>query len=194
MSLLMMTTDHSHELAARSFLAAEPFRSASRYRRYLLAQYAFYADVLPLASALDRRTPISITRFHSRYEALTMDMQDIGVCFPEAAASSTIDGTSAISLPEALGWFFVAERLSRALSAMLGAVSKLGFTVAFGARHLSFSRLDRANSWCRFRYALNSVKLTGSERLLAANGAGSAYDQVLDLIDTHLARGPCRGP
>ena len=179
---LKAATHDAHERLDQRIMAAEPFASRERYGLFVKVQHQFHRDIDALYgnAALDKLLPDLAGR--RRLPLIVRDLADLGLQSP------TLDGSvafgSAIDIPTAFGWLYVAEGSNLGAAFLLKDAAKLGLSETFGARHLAGAPEGRGLHWRTFTAALDAHELTDAQEHRVIAGAVAAFARVRGLVET----------
>ncbi|WP_029354893.1 biliverdin-producing heme oxygenase [Bosea sp. 117] len=171
----------AHERVDNGVMAAAPFASKANYERFLRFQYRLLRRVEPLYADAGLQPLLPELAGRSRLDALEQDFADLGLAPPAVAFGPRLP------IAEALGWLYVVEGSNMGAAFLAKEATKLGFSDAFGARHLAGHPEGRGLHWRRFTAALDAVELTPDEDVRAAQAAADAFAHVEALIREELA-------
>lgn len=184
--LLKAATSHAHDLLDNEIMAARPFASLQRYRRFLCMQYVLHRDACGLYEDAALQALIPPLATLARLPAIIGDMADLGVLTPGVPAA----GTASVppDTAEGLGWLYVLEGSNLGAAFLYKAALKLGLSDSHGARHLAASPDGRAAQWRRFTACLDTAELDGSARERATAGAEAAFSHARSLAARFLGQ------
>ena len=180
---LKAATADSHDRLDSRIMALDPFAARDRYVRFLRAQHGFHRAIAPLYAtpALQALFPDLATRAR---EALTAaDLADLGATAEEGATPDL----AGISIPEALGWLYVAEGSSLGAAFLLKAAARIDLDTSFGARHLAGHPDGRAAHWRRFTAVVDGAAMTEAEEAAMIEGARAAFARFRMLAEAAFA-------
>jgi heme oxygenase (biliverdin-IX-beta and delta-forming) len=171
-------TDALHEHLHTVVASIAPFDSRENYARFVEVQYIFHREVEPLyrRPALQVLLPDLDTR--SRRAAAAADLQDLGRSLPSVEAGLA----ETLSVPQAIGWLFVAEGSTLGAAILLKRVQSLGLSESFGARHMAPHPSGRAKLWKRFVDALDGLQLSEEDDAELIGGARMAFQHFGELL------------
>lgn len=175
-ALLRETTGPAHRQLDDRVAAADPFGDRGRYLGFLRMQHAFHRRLSPLYRRPDLGAHLPGLAARDRLPAIAADLADLG---GETPASPAADAS--VSMPEALGWLYVAEGSTLGAAVLLRRAEALGLGAGFGARHLAPAPEGVARHWADFAAALDAVPLDGAGRQEAVIGAVAAFDTAAAL-------------
>jgi heme oxygenase len=181
---LKAATHDAHEHLDKAIMAGEPFASRDRYARFLKVQNAFHRDIDALYD--DRALDVLLPDLGGRRRLLLIeqDLADLGT-EPLAFDAPPVFGSgTAVNLPTALGWLYIAEGSNMGAAFLLKwAKEKLGLSEEFGARHLAGAPEGRGLHWRTFTAALDEVALSDEDEARVIAGAQAAFRRVHGLVD-----------
>lgn len=182
---LKVSTQAAHERLDSRIMAGQPFRDRERYGLFIRVQYLFHRDIdaLYLIPALQAVLPDLDGR--RRLAAIRQDLADLGQGVPDPVASAF---GSAVDLPTAFGWLYVAEGSNLGAAFLFKAAAALGLDAGFGARHLAGHPDGRAQHWREFTAALDALELEPEEDARVIAGAEAAFAHVRALVDATFTR------
>ncbi len=179
---LKAATQEAHEQLDQRIMAAEPFASRERYGLFVKVQHQFHHDIDALygSAVLDNLLPDLAGR--RRLPLIVRDLADLGLQLPTPDGSAAFG--SAIDVPTAFGWLYVAEGSNLGAAFLLKDVAKLGLAETFGARHLAGAPEGRGLHWRTFTAALDAHELSEEEEQRVIAGAVAAFARVRGLVET----------
>lgn len=162
-SLLRDRTSHLHrDLDAQVGM----FATAADYLRYLTGTWRFRAQIEAALPGHAGWQPMRLA------DSVRDDLADLGEPVPPAKAASWAPANAA----EMLGACYVLEGSAVGARMLVVAAEKLGFTGAFGARHLHLQAADRRR-WPQFIDLLDASPAGDTQSALA--GAEAAFRLAL---------------
>lgn len=179
---LKAATGDTHSRLDQSIMAGEPFAGRDRYGLFVKVQQAFHRDIDALYddAALDALLPDLQGR--RRLGLIEQDLIDLGAEALPADTAPAFQRNSAVDLPAALGWLYVAEGSNLGAAFLLKDAAKLGLSEEFGARHLAGAPEGRGLHWRTFTAALDGVPLSEAEEARVVAGAEAAFRRVHGLV------------
>lgn len=175
-------TDAQHQRMHALMERAQPFASRERYAGFVAIQYLFQRDVMHLFDDPRVRAVVDDLDCRGRVEAAHADLHDLGAAVPDAPLATT-----AVKMPEALGWLYVSEGSTLGAAFLLKeAQQQLGLGATFGARNLAAYPDGRARVWKRFVASIDSDALADTEHDAVLAGANAAYDRFGALLQAHF--------
>lgn len=168
-----------HDLMAQ----LQPFSSRARYASFVAAQYHFQRDVEHLFDDPVLRAAVPDLQVRGREAATLADLADLDIATDQAAIATT-----AVRMPEALGWLYVSEGSTLGAALLLKEVKdRLGLHEQFGARHLAASPEGRALVWRRFVGLLDQPGLSPAAQQAVLDGAKAAFTRFGELLRQQFA-------
>jgi heme oxygenase (biliverdin-IX-beta and delta-forming) len=183
---LKAATHATHDRLDLKVMDAAPFATREGYARFLRMQWAFHAEIAGLYGDARLQVLLPGLAGRQRLALIGVDLADLGQALPEQAEPPRFPVGAGVSLPEALGWLYVAEGSNIGAALLRKEAAKLGMSDDLGARHLAPGPGGPAAHWRDFTGALDAVALgePQEERVLA--GAQEAFARVHLLVDRHL--------
>ncbi|MBS9478321.1 biliverdin-producing heme oxygenase [Ancylobacter radicis] len=169
-------TTAAHEMVDTTVMGAKPFASRENYERFLRFQYRLHRHVEPLYAAPELQDLLPGLADRSRLDPLEQDFADLGLTLPEAGFGPVLPKA------EALGWLYVVEGSNMGAAFLAKDAARIGFSSAFGARHLAGHADGRGLHWRRFTAGLDAVDLTEAEEREAEAAATAAFNHVLEIV------------
>lgn len=176
-AFLKQRTAGAHAALEARIEALRPFASRERYALFLRAQLAFHQYVEPLYRQAPTAHLLPDNEHRSRLGRVEADLADLGAT---AGPGGSADFGS---LPERLGWLYVAEGSKLGAAVLLKAVDALGLHGDFGARHLAADDRGRGLSWRRFTATLNDQALSPADDRRVAEAANDAFRFFADQVE-----------
>jgi heme oxygenase (biliverdin-IX-beta and delta-forming) len=164
-------TDAQHQRMHALMERAQPFANRERYAGFVAIQYLFQRDVMYLFDDPRVRAVVDDLDCRGRVEAARADLLDLAAVVPDNSIA-----TSAVKMPEALGWLYVSEGSTLGAAFLLKeAQQQLGLSAGFGARNLAAYPEGRARAWRRFVASLDGDALDTADHDAVLAGANAAY-------------------
>ncbi|MCI8210200.1 heme oxygenase [Pseudomonas sp. S25] len=183
---LNQITHAPHERLDKAVKANAPFETLESYKRFVVAQYLFQAELQGLYNDPELKQIVPDLPARCRAEQAKADLADLNTAIPE-----TIDG--AVSQPgkaEALGWLFVSEGSKLGAAFLIKRAVALDLSENFGARHLGEPAGGRAEGWKSFIRTLDGLSFTAQEEAEADKGALAAFERFNVLLQHAYAHAP----
>lgn len=180
---LKTTSSEVHDGLDQAIMAAEPFANTDRYAKFVQVQNAFHADIAALYQVADLQSLIPDLDHRCRYPHTGQDLADLKATPLPDQPPLQFTCQTALDMPTALGWLYVAEGSNLGAAFLLKAAAKLGLSETYGARHLAASPEGRANAWRSFTAALDAPELSAEEELRVDLGAQAAFRRVRGLVN-----------
>lgn len=190
---LKSATAGAHERLDRRIMAAEPFASRARYGLFVNVQHAFHRDIDALYADATLDGLLPDLKGRRRLPAVSQDLADLDLPVPSYTAPPAFTPSTAIDLPTALGWLYVAEGSNLGAAFLLKDVARLGLGESFGARHLAGAPEGRGLHWRTFTAALDAFELSEDEEQRVVAGAVAAFARVQNLVETLMPLPSGRG-
>ncbi|RIV82247.1 biliverdin-producing heme oxygenase [Aurantiacibacter xanthus] len=183
---LKALTRETHDRLDKSIMAAASFATVEGYGRFVTVQYLFHRDIDALYdnTALQVLLPGLMER--RRLPLIAADLTDLGLPFPHDEAPAAFMQTSAIDIPAALGWLYVAEGSNMGAALLRKEAAKIGLSDEYGARHLAPATEGPAAHWRAFIAALDAAELSAEEEACVVAGANAAFARVQALVDARI--------
>lgn len=161
--------------------AHAPFDNRDSFARFVLAQYAFQAQLTALYT-----DPALIALFpdlpeRCRAVQAKADLRDLGLSAPAVSPLPTM------SQALALGWLFVSEGSKLGAAFLIKRAEAMGLSDTFGARHLGEPAGGRAEGWKRFVHTLNTLELDSEAEAELDQGALAAFEHFGELLEQAYA-------
>lgn len=159
--------------------ANAPFDSIGGFSRFVVAQYLFQWELMPLYNdpALIAIFPALPSR--CRAAQAKADLADLGTDVP----ASVPGGMGQPGLAEALGWLFVSEGSKLGAAFLIKRAAALGLSENFGARHLGEPEGGRAEGWKQFVRILDGQELSAEDETAVDKGALAAFNRFTVLLE-----------
>ena len=185
---LKAATHSTHDSLDKRVMAADIFASRDSFTRFLRVQYRFHRDIDALYSHQGLLALIPDLAERRRLPKIASDLQDLGSDIP---AHSTPLVNADISLPNALGWLYVAEGSNLGGTVLFKlARDRLQLHADFGARHLAAHADGAARHWRSFTAALDAAPLAAEQESLVVEGARKAFQSVRGYVEDELHTDP----
>lgn len=181
---LKAATHATHERLDKGIMGHDPFANRERYGLFVKVQHAFHRDIDALYddAALDMLLPDLGGR--RRLKLIGQDLADLGLEPLAVDAPPAFSADTAVDLPRALGWLYVAEGSNMGAAFLLKwAKEKLALSEDFGARHLAGAPEGRGLHWRTFTAALDEISLSDEDEARVVAGAEAGFRRVLGLVD-----------
>ncbi len=183
---LKALTRETHEGVDRSIMSAASFATVESYIGFLKMQYLFHRDIAALYDAPSLQALLPGLADRQRLGLIETDLADLGIAFPTADQPAHFSAT-AIDVPTALGWLYVAEGSNMGAALLRKEAAKIGLSDGHGARHLSPPPEGPAPHWRSFITALDAAPLDKADEPRVEVGALAAFARVQALIDGYVA-------
>jgi heme oxygenase len=166
-----------------------PFDSASSYGRFVQMQYLFQTELQHLYTdpALVAIFPDLAQR--CRADAARADLLDLGLPLPAPLPGALARPGRAT----ALTWIRVSEGSKLGAAILIKRANALGFTEAFGARHLAEPEGGRAQGWKAFNAVFDVLPFSAAEEAEADQAALDAFSRLHVLLQYTYAE-PTQSP
>lgn len=175
---LKIETADEHERMHALMHDGQPFANRQRYGRFVAAQWAFQGDLAQLMGDPALRAIVPDLALRARQDAALADLHDLGAPVPDEAPA-----TSEVTMPQALGWVYVAEGSTLGAAFLLKEAEKsLGLSATFGARCLAAYPEGRLRVWRRFTETLDGPDVPAASHDAVIAGALQAYARFGDLL------------
>ncbi|MEG1678708.1 MAG: biliverdin-producing heme oxygenase [Stenotrophomonas sp.] len=189
---LKAATHNTHDSLDKRVMAADIFASRDSFARFLRVQYRFHRDIDALYAHQGLLALIPDLAERRRLPKIARDLQDLGSDIP---AHSTPLVDTDISLPNALGWLYVAEGSNLGGTVLFKlARDRLQLHADFGARHLAAHADGAARHWRSFTAALDAAPLAAEQEALVVEGAREAFQSVRGYVEDELQTDPVPVP
>lgn len=163
--------------------AHTPFETQANFARFVVAQYLFQSELVPLYNDADLTAIVPDLPARCRAEAAMADLADLDTEVPGPVAG-------ALHLPskaQALGWLFVSEGSKLGAAFLIKRAVGLGLSETFGARHLGEPAGGRAEGWKSFVKTLDGLELSAQEEAELDKGAIDAFNRFTLLLEQAYA-------
>jgi len=181
---LKTATKPVHERLDTRIMQARPFDSLDRYGQFLLVQHDFHVRVSPLYQRDDLAQILPDLKARDRLPRIEQDLADLKMDVPsQPSPIPALEPT----IPEALGWLYVAEGSNLGAAFLLKAAQKLGLSEDFGARHLAAAAEGRGLHWKTFTAALDAIALGLDEQTQLITAAERAFDSVRNAVEARFS-------
>lgn len=169
--------------------AYAPFDGVESYGRFVQMQYLFQAELQHLYNdpALVALFPDLPAR--CRADAAKADLADLGLPVPAPLAGALNNPNQAT----ALTWIRVSEGSKLGAAILIKRANALGFTEAFGARHLAEPEGGRAQGWKAFNAVFDALPFSEAEEAAADQAALDAFSRLHVLLQYTYAE-PAQSP
>ena len=189
---LKAATHSTHDSLDKRVMAADIFASRDSFTRFLRVQYRFHRDIDALYSHQGLLALIPDLAERRRLARIALDLQDLGSDVP-VHSTPLVDAN--ISLPNALGWLYVAEGSNLGGTVLFKlARDRLQLHADFGARHLAAHADGAARHWRSFTAALDAAPLAAEQEALLVEGARAAFQNVRGYVEDELQTDPVPVP
>lgn len=182
---LKAATHDAHETLDKRIMAADPFSSRERYGLFLRVQHAFHRDIDTLYGCAKLETLLPDLAGRRRLPQIEQDLADLGLA-SMMPASEPLFAASAVDIPSALGWLYVAEGSNLGAAFLLKEAAKLGLSDGFGARHLAGAPEGRGLHWRTFVAALDGIDLDAAEEERVIHGAIDGFRRVQSYVEAEM--------
>ena len=185
---LKAATSTTHDSLDKRVMAADIFANRDNFARFLRVQYRFHRDIDALYSHAGLLALVPDLAERRRLPRISHDLLDLGSDVPAETAPAVDAG---ISLPEALGWLYVAEGSNLGGTVLFKlARERLQLGADFGARHLAAHADGAARHWRSFTAVLDAAELAAAHEALVVEGARTAFQTVRAYVDEELHADP----
>lgn len=175
---LNQITNAPHAELDLAVKAHAPFETLESYRRFVVAQYAFQAELQALYSDPQLIAIMPDLAQRCRAEQAKADLADLGVEVPAPVTGALQNPNTA----QALGWLFVSEGSKLGAAFLIKRAVALNLSDTFGARHLGEPAGGRAEGWKTFVRTLDSLTFSAEEEAQVEQGAIAAFDRFNVLL------------
>ncbi|MBB4842949.1 heme oxygenase [Paucibacter oligotrophus] len=187
-SQALKAASHStHERLDHRIMRAQPFAELANYGRFLQMQWRFHTDIAALFERADLALLLPDLWERQRLREIERDLADLNLAPPAPGAQPPALQAQQATLPEALGWFYVAEGSNLGAALLFKAAANLGLDERRGARHLAGHPEGRLRHWRGFTDMLDAQPLTAADQDSMAAGARAAFERVHHHVDMLLA-------
>lgn len=185
---LKAATSTTHDSLDKRVMAADIFANRDNFARFLRVQYRFHRDIDALYSHAGLLALVPDLAERRRLPRISHDLLDLGSDVPAETAPAVDAG---ITLPEALGWLYVAEGSNLGGTVLFKlARERLQLGADFGARHLAAHADGAARHWRSFTAVLDAAELAAAHEALVVEGARTAFQTVRAYVDEELHADP----
>ena len=189
---LKAATHSTHDSLDKRVMAADIFADRKNFTRFLRGQYRFHRDIDALYAHQGLLALIPDLAERRRLPKIALDLQDLGSDVP-VHSTPLVDAD--ISLPNALGWLYVAEGSSLGGTVLFKlARDRLQLHADHGARHLAAHADGAARHWRGFTAALDGAPLLPEHEALVVEGARKAFQAVRSYVEEELYTAPVPVP
>ncbi|WP_226503063.1 MULTISPECIES: biliverdin-producing heme oxygenase [Pseudomonas] len=155
-----------------------PFDSVESYGHFVQMQYLFQAELQHLYN-----DPALVALFpdlpeRCRADAAKADLADLGLPVPAPLPSALNHPSQAT----ALTWIRVSEGSKLGAAILIKRANALGFTEAFGARHLAEPEGGRAKGWKAFNAVFDALAFSEAAEAEADQAALDAFSRLHVLL------------
>lgn len=175
---LRQATRSDHQSVDDMVMEMAPFDSRENYGRFLRLQYIFHKAMLPLYRAEDLNQLMPELAARSRYDAVSMDLADLGCDAPDHRSRDEIPQTGMARI----GWLYVCEGSSLGAAFLFKAAAGIGLGADFGARHLAAHTDGRGRHWREFVDQVNGLALGSNDDEMLRDGACAAFAFFRNLL------------
>ncbi len=183
---LKAATHVVHDRLDRTVMEAASFRDLEGYGRFVQMQWAFHREIAVLYGDARLQNLLPGLPGRQRLALIEADLADLGRDRPDNGGARNFAVNKAVSVPEALGWLYVAEGSNMGAALLRKDAAKLGLSDTFGARHLAPAAEGPAAHWRTFTSALDAVQLDEAQEQRVVAGASAAFAYVSRLAEVHL--------
>lgn len=183
---LNQITHAPHTELDQAVKAHAPFESLRSYARFVVAQYAFQAELQALYNDPQLIAIIPDLAQRCRAEQAKADLADLNTELPEPLAGALHTPSKA----QALGWLFVSEGSKLGAAFLIKRAVALNLTETFGARHLGEPVGGRAEGWKTFVRILDSLAFSAEEEAQVEQGAIAAFKRFNVLLQHAYVNAP----
>ena len=163
--------------------AHAPFETQANFARFVVAQYLFQSELVPLYNDADLTAIVPDLPARCRAEAAMADLADLDTEVPGPVAGALHHPSKA----QALGWLFVSEGSKLGAAFLIKRAVGLGLSETFGARHLGEPAGGRAEGWKSFVKTLDGLELSAQEEAELDKGAIDAFNRFTLLLEQAYA-------
>ncbi|MBX8474724.1 biliverdin-producing heme oxygenase [Pseudomonas cichorii] len=184
---LNQITHAPHEQLDKAVKAHAPFETLESYKRFVVAQYLFQAELQSLYNDPALIQIITDLPARCRAEQARADLADLNTDIPRPVAGAVQNPARA----EALGWLFVSEGSKLGAAFLIKRAVALNLNESFGARHLGEPAGGRAEGWKTFIRTLDGLAFSAEEEAQLDRGAIAAFERFSVLLQhayTHAPR------
>ncbi|MET0126083.1 MAG: biliverdin-producing heme oxygenase [Pseudomonas caspiana] len=183
---LNQITHAPHEQLDKAVKANAPFETLESYKRFVVAQYLFQAELQDLYNDAELKKIVPDLPARCRAEQAKADLADLNTDTPPTIAGAVQNPTKA----QAMGWLFVSEGSKLGAAFLIKRAAALNLSETFGARHLGEPAGGRAEGWKSFIRTLDGLDLTEQEEAQADQGAIAAFERFNVLLQHAYAHAP----
>lgn len=183
---LKAASHSSHERLDHRIMRAQPFAELANYGRFLQMQWRFHTDIAVLYQRADLARLLPDLPERQRLREIEQDLADLQLAAPAPGRQPPALQAQHAALPEALGWFYVAEGSNLGAALLFKAAAHLGLDECRGARHLAGHPEGRLRHWRGFTGVLDAQALSAADQALMAAGARAAFERVHSHVDALL--------
>lgn len=183
---LNQITHAPHEQLDKAVKANAPFETLESYKRFVVAQYLFQAELQHLYNDPELTKIVSDLPARCRAEHAKADLNDLNTELPQAVEGAVENPSKA----QAMGWLFVSEGSKLGAAFLIKRATALNLSDSFGARHLGEPVGGRAEGWKSFIRTLDGLNFTEQEEAQADQGAIEAFERFNVLLNHAYAHAP----
>jgi heme oxygenase len=183
---LNQITHAPHEQLDKAVKANAPFETLESYKRFVVAQYLFQAELQSLYNDPELQKIIPDLPARCRAEQARADLVDLNTDIPKAVGGAVQNPDKA----QAMGWLFVSEGSKLGAAFLIKRATALNLSESFGARHLGEPAGGRAEGWKSFIRTLDGLDFTAQEEVQADLGAIAAFERFNVLLQHAYAHAP----
>ncbi|MBX8546972.1 biliverdin-producing heme oxygenase [Pseudomonas cichorii] len=175
---LNQITHAPHEQLDKAVKANAPFETLESYKRFVVAQYLFQAELQSLYNDPALIQIVADLPARCRAEQARTDLADLNTDIPQSVAGAVQNPSKA----EALGWLFVSEGSKLGAAFLIKRAAALNLSESFGARHLGEPAGGRAEGWKTFIRTLDGLTFSAEEEAQLDQGAIAAFERFAVLL------------
>jgi heme oxygenase len=183
---LNQITHAPHEQLDKAVKANAPFETLESYKRFVVAQYLFQAELQSLYNDPELQKIVPDLPARCRAEQAKADLVDLDTDIPKAVGGAVQNPDKAL----AMGWLFVSEGSKLGAAFLIKRATALNLSESFGARHLGEPAGGRAEGWKSFIKTLDGLDFTAQEEAQADLGAVAAFERFNVLLQHAYAHAP----
>lgn len=183
---LNQITHAPHEQLDKAVKANAPFETLASYKRFVVAQYLFQAELQHLYNDPALTNTIPDLPERCRAEQAKADLADLHTDIPQPVAGAVHNPSYA----QAMGWLFVSEGSKLGAAFLIKRAVALNLSDSFGARHLGEPAGGRAEGWKSFIRTLDGLDFSEQQEAEADQGAVAAFERFNVLLQHAYAHAP----
>lgn len=175
-----------HDSLEQAVLAHAPFDSRDSYARFVQMQYLFQSELQSLYQDAALVAVFPDLPERCRADAARADLDDLQMPVPAAVPGAPHNLTRA----QALTWIRVSEGSKLGAAILIKRANAMGFTDAFGARHLAEPEGGRMRAWKAFNEIFDALDFQTEEEVQADQAAIDAFSRLQVLLRHTYAEQP----